>query len=65
MKCPHCGSEETRVYGKEKFSTVDKRRRECRKCLKVFMTREEVDGEEGLMPVANFKRQLKAEGSGA
>ena len=59
MKCPHCGSEETRVYKTDPYQDVIKRRRECKACRKVFMTLEEF---EDRLPEANFRRQLKASG---
>ncbi len=45
MKCPFCGSEETRVSDKREAEdgTITRRRRECLKCKKRFTTYEKIE----------------------
>lgn len=40
MRCPYCGSEQTRVVDSRPFETVRHRRYKCLDCEKRFTTRE-------------------------
>lgn len=43
MKCPYCGSEQTKVIDKRDCESMSRRRRECLKCEKRFTTYERVE----------------------
>lgn len=59
MKCPYCGSSETKVLDKRETSDLiaTRRRRECLKCNKRFTTYERVESAELIVVKKNGNRE--------
>lgn len=59
MKCPYCGSSETKVLDKRETSDLisTRRRRECLRCKKRFTTYERVESAELIVVKKNGDRQ--------